>query len=455
MAMGKREKSRQQSFWVATDSAGLRAPGHAFYDRLSTLLDDWGFDEFVESLCLRFYADPMGRPSLSPGRYFRSLLIGYFEGLDSERGIAWRLADSLSLRGFLDLDVEDSTPHHSTLSRTRRLMDVETHEAVFAWVLQRVAECGLLRGKSIGVDGTTLEANAAMRTIVRRDSGESYPKYLEKLGKEAGLENPTREDLIRLDRKRKKKTSNKDWKSPSDPDARIAKMKDGRTHLAHKAEHAVDLETGAIIAVTLQPADRGDTKSVDVTLEETVNVLSDVLEEPEVEDSLHPSLLQELILDKGYHSNEVLVDLREKGIRTYIAEPERGRRNWKGKKLEKAAVYANRRRNKGSRGKKLHRRRSEVVERSFAHCYETGGMRRTHLRHHENIRKRQLIHVAGHNLGLIMRKMVGFGTPRGLFSFFIDIYLYIQGPEGPWKAVRVLFTQRLENRYRPTVSCLH
>ena len=243
--MGKRPAARRGSpLWVTTADLPTNA-GHPFFERLNRVLEEAGFDAYVEGLCAVFYAARMGRPSLRPGRYFRMLLIGYFEGLSSDRGIAWRVADSLSLRSFLDLDLTEASPDHSTLSRTRRLIDVETHEAVFTWVLERLSAAGLVRGKTVGVDATTLEANAAMRSIERRDTGESYEAFMRRLAEASGVETPTRADLARFDRSRKnKKTSNKDWKSPQDPDAKIAKMKDGRTHLAHKVEHGVDMDTG-------------------------------------------------------------------------------------------------------------------------------------------------------------------------------------------------------------------
>jgi transposase len=389
-----------------------KSPGHPFYERLSKILDEHGFDRFIEEQCARFYATKMGRPSLAPAVYFRLLLIGFFEGIDSERGIAWRLADSMTLRDFLGFELSDTTPDHSTLSRTRRLIDLETHEAVFAWALQVLAKAGLLRGKTLGIDATTLEANAAMRSIVRRDTGESYEDFLTRLAQVSGVETPTRADLARFDRQRKnKKTSNDDWKNPHDPDAKVTRMKDGRTHLAHKAEHAVDMETGAVVAVTVQPADRGDTSSLERTLDEVAAVLEDVVEDSEASDQLSERVRSELVADKGYHSNAVMKAQRQAEIRTYISEPERVRRNWRGKEEEKQAVYANRRRIKGRRGRELSRRRGEKVERTFAHCYETGGMRRTHLRGHDNIRKRLLVHIAGFNLGL---QLYGSGTPRAL-----------------------------------------
>ena len=251
--MGTRE-DEQSSLWIARSELPT-SPGHPFYTRLNALLDAADFDRFVESQCREFYAPVMGRPSLVPGRYFRLLLVGYFEGIDSERGIAWRATDSLAVRSFLGLPLHEAPPDHSTIARTRRLIDVETHRAVFTWVQVRLVEAGLLTGKTVAIDATTLEANAAMRSIVRRDTGDSYQAFLTGLAKASGSDTPTREDLARLDRKRKKKTSNKDWTHPGDPDAKVAKMKDGRTHLAHKAEHAVDVDTGAIVAVTLQGAD--------------------------------------------------------------------------------------------------------------------------------------------------------------------------------------------------------
>jgi transposase len=338
--------------------------------------------------------------------YFRLLMLGYFEGIDSERGIAWRAADSLSVREFLGLELDEAPPDHSTISRTRRLIDVETHRAVFSWILDRLATAGLVKGETLGVDATTLEANAALRSIVRRDTGEGYEAFLTRLAKASGIATPTREDLARLDRKRPKKGSNEDWTHPHDPDARITKMKDGRTHLAHKAEHAVDLNTGAVVAVTIQPADKGDTETVKETLMEAAENVEKAKPRTDV--------VKELVADKGYHSNALLEDLAILGVRTYLSEPARGRRKWKGKYGARDAVYGNRRRIRGARGRRLLRQRGERLERPFAHAYETGGLRRVYLRGHSNILKRVLIHTAALNLGLLMRLLVGVGTPRSL-----------------------------------------
>ena len=342
MSMGKRTRNRQSELWVSAQELP-KPPGHPFYQHLNRLLDKHGFDDFVEGECFRFYAPSRGRPGVAPGIYFRLLLVGYFEGLSSERGIAWRAADSLALREFLGLKVSESLPDHSTISRTRRLIDVVTHEAVFEWVLKRIAVSGLLRGKTIGIDATTLEANAALRSIVRRDSEQGYEEFLMELAKASGIETPRREDLARLGRKRTGKGSNRQWKHPHDPDARISRMKDGRTHLAHKAEHAVDLE-----AV---------------------------------------------------------------GLRSYVSEPRRGKRRWRGDRQGQEAVYANRRRIKGVRGQRLLRHRGERLERPCAHLYGSGGMRRLHVWRRENVLKRLLIQVSAFNLEMLMRQQRGVGTP--------------------------------------------
>ena len=413
MAMKRSDMETQGELWIATNQIAA-SPGHPFYERLNGLFAREGFDRFAEGHGAKFYHESLGRPSIPPGVYFRMLLIGYFEGLDSEREIAWRCADSLALRTFLGYRLTETTPDHSSLSRIRQRIDAETHAAVFTWVLKVVAKHGLLKGRTIGIDATTLEANAAMRSIVRRDTGEDYEAFLTRLAKASGIDTPTKTDLAKLDRKRKKKTSNKDWQNPHDPDAKITKMKDGRTHLAHKAEHAVDLDTGAIVGVTLQGADAGDTTTVYNTVVEAGEQLREVADDQAAGAALAEGFFKEVVADKGYHSNATVRDFAEMGIRTYLSEPDRGRRRWRGKSAEQAAVYANRRRIREQRGKALLRQRGELLERPFAHCYETGGMRRTHLRGHPNILKRLLVHVAGFNLALVMRSVLGVGTPRGL-----------------------------------------
>ena len=363
MAIGTRQKrERQEELWVVSSEV-VSSPAHAFYDRLNQILDQHHFDRNVERLCRRYYQGRMGRPSITPGVYFRSLLLGYFEGIDSERGIAWRLGDSLSLRRFIGYALTEETPDHSTISLTRRLYAVETHRAVFRWVLKILVEEGLVEGKTVSIDATMLEANAALRSLVRRDNGQRYDEYLKDLAKAAGMENPTREQLARLDRGRKKKGSNQEWKNPHDPDARIAKMKDGSTHLAHKAEHAVDLSSGVLLAVTLQGADQGDTTTIHQTLAEAGEAVAELIEHeavtaPAEEPKVNLGGIQEAVADNGYHSGAVLQALQESECRSYIPEPDRGPRQWEGKAKEQQQVYVNRRRTQGDRSKRL--QRSEV-----------------------------------------------------------------------------------------------
>jgi transposase len=385
-----------------------RSPGHIFYDRLQSVLIEAAFDSFVEGLCAPLYAARRGRPSLPPGRYFRMLLVGYFEGIDSERGLEWRCADSLSLREFLRLSERELVPDHSWLSRTRSRLPLELHDQVFTWVLRRLAEHGLIKGERIGVDASTMQANAALRAIVRRDSGEGYREMLTRMAVESGIETPTADDLIRLDRARKgKKLSNADWESQADPDARITKLKDGRTRLAYKPEHALDLDTGAVIAAEMHAADQGDTATLPDTLATAAAHLTAVDAAPA------PELPAELVADKGYHSRDGLKALDDGPWKTRIAERRtNGILRWHGDHDARRAVYNNRARLMSEVARQAFRLRAELVERSFALILDRGGMRRAWLRGRENLHKRYLIHVAGYNLGLIMRLLTGAGTPR-------------------------------------------
>jgi transposase len=413
MAMGTRKnRERQEALWYQNELPA--APGHPFYTRLNEVLDKAGFDRFCEDSCAGFYHAKLGRPSLAPGLYFRIMMIGFFEGLDSERGIAWRLADSLTLRQFLSIGLDENTPDHVTISRTRRLIGGETHQRIFTWVLQRLALDGLIQGKTIGVDSTTLEANAAMKSIVRRDTGENYNEYLKRLAEAEGVEATDGAALRRMDRRRKKKMSNEDWESPSDGEAEITKLKDGRTALAYKAENAVDMETGAIVAVTTHGGAAADTATVEATVREAGVAVAELITEepPEGSYAVHPGGVEEVVADKGYHSNEVAVGLGKLEVRTYIAEPDRGERNWEGRPAEKAAVYGNRRRIRGKRGKRMQRQRGEKIERNFAHQFDTGGMDRLWVRGIENVHKKLLIQAAACNLALLMRSLYGAGKPR-------------------------------------------
>lgn len=408
----RRKRERQEGLWYRGEMP--TAPGHPFYKRLNEILDKAGFDGFCEASCAGFYHAKLGRPSLAPGLYFRIMMIGFFEGLDSERGIAWRLADSLTLRGFLSIGLDESTPDHVTISRTRRLIGAETHQRIFAWVLERLAQGGLIQGRTMGVDSTTLEAHAAMKSIVRRDTGEGYNDYLKRLAEAEGVDANDAAALRRMDRKRRKKTSNEDWESPSDGDAEITKLKDGRTALAYKAENAVDMETGAIVAVTTHGGAVADTATVEGTVIEAGVAVAGLIatETPEGKQEVHPDGVREVVADKGYHSNNVAVGLSEIHVRTYIAEPERGARQWEGRHAEKQAVYANRRRIRGERGKRLQRQRGEKIERNFAPQFDSGGMDRLYVRGLENVHKKLLLQAAACNLALLMRSLHGAGKPR-------------------------------------------
>lgn len=390
-----------------------RSPGHAFYDKLQKLLVDAGFDHFVEEACQAYYAPRMGAPSVPPGRYFRMLLIGYSEGIHSERGIVWRCSDSLSLREFLRLTTREKVPDHSWMSKIRSRLPHEVHDQIFAWVLGLVANHELVKAERIGVDGSTMEANAALRTIVKRDTGETYREMLTRMAKESGIETPSADDLVRLDRKRTgKKLSNADWESPTDPDAKVTRMKNGSTRLGYKPEHAVDLDTGVIVAAPIHPADKGDTNTLDPTLKAAARNLAAIGLEPTQENPC------DLVTDKGYHSREGLKALAGGEWKTRLSEPlpAKGVLRWRGDDAAQKAVYANRARLKSGVGRKAMRKRGEMVERSFAHVLDRGGMRRAWLRGRENLHKRYLIHVAGFNLSIVMRALFGYGTPREAVS---------------------------------------
>jgi transposase len=397
--------------WVATAELP-KSVGHVFYRKLNELLAKAGFDPFVESLCQPYYHATRGRPGIPAGVYFRMLLVGYFEGLGSQRGIAWRCADSLSLRNFLGVPLTEETPDHSSLTRVRDRLPLEVHAEVFRFVLKAAAEHGLLKGKTVAVDATTLEANAAMKSIVRRDTGEDWNAYLKRLMLEEGLiekdDEPTAEELRRFDKKRKnKRVSNDEWVSKADSDSRIMKMKDGRTHLCYKAEHVIDLDTELVLAAEIYEANKADTETlVDSVLEaqQHVNQAGVTTE------------IEEAVADKGYHSAKSVELADSLNLRTYIPEQNYvNKRTWTDKPEEQQrAVYNNRRRTKTAKSKRLQRQRSEKVERSFAHICETGGARRTWLRGLDKVRKRYLVSAIARNLGLMMRALCGIGTPRSL-----------------------------------------
>jgi transposase len=411
MAMGKR-RQRQESLFIMADCLP-QSDGHPFYQKLNGLLAEADFDRWIERRCRKFYEqqETRGQPSIPPGVYFRMLLVGYFEDISSQRGIAWRCGDSLSLRCFLGVPLDKPTPDHSTLSVTRKRLDPEVFDEVFQFVLAIAERKQLLLGKTVGVDSTTLEANAAMKSIVRRDTGEDWREFVTRLMQEEGVvaadKHPSDEELRRYDKKRKKKVSNDEWVSKTDAEARITKMKDGRTHLAYKAEHVVDLQSQIVLAAEIYQADQGDTQTlVDSVLEAQVNLA-------EAGSEVH---IEEVAADKGYHADAALELADALALRTYIPEPRRNdNRVWTDKpESYRRAVVNNRRRTARAKGKRLQRLRSERVERSFAHVCETGGARRSWLRGLEDLTKRYRLAAAAHNLGRIMRLMFGVGKPRVL-----------------------------------------
>lgn len=442
MALGKREESEQLSF-LMPDSLP-KSPGHPFYQKLNGLLAEADFDHWLECRCEEYYADG-GRPGIPPGVYIRMLLVGYFEGIQSQRGIAWRCSDSLSIRSFLGLPIDKESPEHSSLTRVRKRLPLEVHEEVFSMVLTLAIEKNLLKGKTVAVDSTTLEADAAMKSIVRKDSGEDYKAYLRRLAEDEGLEDPNDEELRRFDKKRSgKKTSNVEWKSTTDPDSRITRMKDGRTHLAYKAENTVDLDTDLVLSANVYHGDHADNDSLTISLVTAQKNLIECGSEAAIE---------EVVADKGYHKAETLADLDAIGVSSYVPEPERKhRRRWKGKpESHQDAVYANRRRVRGKRSRRLQRKRSELVERTFAHMCGTGGGRRSWLRGVEKVTKRYLVLAAARNLGVILRSIFGIGTARSLQGGMGGLFGHIRAA---WLSI-VAFLRHLDRIDRKvTISAI-
>ena len=457
MALGKR-KPKQVELFIPTVQL-TTGPGHPFYSKLNQVLAQGGFDDFTETLCAPYYKEG-GRPGIPPGTYFRMLFIGYFEGIDSQRGIAWRCADSLSLRTFLGVSWSEATPVHASMTIIRQRLSESVYDQVFVFALGLLEEKGVLRGKTLAIDATTLEANAAMKSIVRKDTGADWKAYLRTLAQAEGIENPTDEELLRRDRKRKdKKVSNDDWESPSDPDARIAKMKDGTTHLAYKAEHAVDLESEAIVATTVTYADKSDAASAPATLQ---------LAQANLVLAGSKTQVKEAVADKGYHDNQWISEVAGQGIRTYIPEKKpKGQRRWTDKPEEYEHHFrANRRRVRSEKGRRLNRWRSERCERTFAHVCETGGGRRMWVRGQSNASKLHTIRCAGYNLGLLMRKAFGLGKPRsweagraGSFLAFLTLAVLVaaipRGATSPFSLLAVIwsFTAAVTILFHSPLKC--
>jgi transposase len=415
MAMGRRKSERQEALFLPAGELP-KSPGHPFYQALNRLLAEADFDRWAEDRCRPYYTDSTrGQPSLPPGVYFRMLFVGYYEGIGSQRGIAWRCSDSLSLREFLGIAPDRQSPDHSTLSLTRQRLPPEAFQEVFEFVLQLAHDRKLLKGKTVGVDSTMLEADAAMKSIVRRDTGEDWKTYVAGLMRAEGViaedEQPSDEDVRRFDKTRKGKTvSNEEWVNPHDPEAKIAKMKDGTTHLAYKAEHVVDLDSDLILAAEIRSATDGDAQTLADSVMQAQQTLRTIGSE---------QLIEAVAADKGYHSADALELGRHLNFRTYIPEPKRTTDwTWTDKTPEhKQAVHGNRQRVRRRKGKQMQRRRSEVCERTFAHICDSGGMRRTWLTGLVDVTKRYLVATAAHNLGRMLRTLFGVGKPRALQGF--------------------------------------
>ena len=410
MSVGKRPREIQHSLFVTTGE--VKGPAHPFYDRLNELLREAGFDLFVEELVAEYYSN-VGRRGLAPGIFFRMLLIGYFEGLASDRGIDWKCADSLSLRRFLGIPLEQSTPDHSTLCKTRQRLPVEVHDAVFQFVLEQLATAGLLKGEGIAIDASLLHANASLASLVHNETGETYQEFLTRLAIESGIPSPTKADLKRIDKQRKanKKSSNEDWHNPHDPDAKIKKTPRDGTKMTYKVEHAVDTASGAILGAAIHLGNVGDTTSGIQTLELANEALGKIIDAcPNA-----PLPGNYIAADKGYHSDATLLGLEACGFEPVISEKKDNKNRDFGKNHEaQAANVRNRKRRQSEVGQRLRRTRAEYAERSFAHTLHRGDLRKTYLRGRSAIQKRWFVHTAAFNLGLLMRHHVGIGTPRRL-----------------------------------------
>jgi transposase len=400
----------QSTLWIPASELPVSA-ANAFYQRLDAELTKLKFGKQVREVCAPYYKDMPGaggRPGIDPEVYMKMLMIGFFEGLPSERAIATRCADSLAIREFLHFGITESTPHHSSLSVIRKRLGAEVFEQVFGLVLKALKEAKLLRGKQLGMDASVMEANAALRSLVNRLTGEEYAAYVRALAEAEGID-PTDEAAVRrFDKNRPgRRTSNDEWQNPHDPDAKVGRTKRGSTRMIYKPEHVVDLETGAILDADVRPGDEHDTENLTGRILEAEQRINRALEEPE-----NTERAQSVTADKGYFKADEVADLQEIGIETNIADPIENRRFDKLAPSVRAAVEAAVATVTGCSGRVLQRLRAELVERTFHHVLDCGGARRTTLRGRENIRKRYLIQAACANLSLLMRHLGQAGTPK-------------------------------------------
>jgi len=406
----RKKRQEQKEFWVAADRLPKASPSR-FYELLNGTLDELDFAGEVRAMCAPAYADAArgGRPGIDPSVYFKMLMIGFFEGLESERAIAARCADSLSLRGFLGYALDEATPDHSSMSVIRQRLGSDCFAQVFALVLNALQRHGLLKGRHLGIDSSVIEANASLRSLTERNTAEGYWDYVQRLAREAGLQTSDGAALRSFDRKRAgKKMSNEQWQNPHDADAKIGRTKDGATDMVYLPEHIVDLDTGAIVQAQVLPGDHRDSENLsERVIEAVVSVQSaQGVTDPE-------KVPQTLTADKGYFSLEEIGRLQELTLKTVISDPHRDQRRWD--KLERAQrqTLARAQRSTASKyGRALLRKRGQHIERSFAHVLAAGGMRRTTLRGLENLNKRHQIAAACYNLSQLLRRLHGVGTPK-------------------------------------------
>jgi transposase len=404
-----KEKAAQGELWIATHELPAM-PKAAFYSRLDETLDSFGFADKVRVLCAPAYVNTnAGRPGIDPVVYLKMIMVGFFEDLPSERAIAARCADSLSIRSFLNYSLEEKTPDHSTFTVIRQRLGLEIYQQIFTLTLQALREHGLLRGKNLGIDSSVIEANASLRALVHRNTEEQYWDYVKRLAAENGIDPQDTAAVRRFDRNRPGKGSNQEWQNPHDPDAKIGRTKDGATDMIYKPEAVVDLDTGAIVQADVHPGDQADHKEMATRVLEAQQTINQATGEKP--DTLTATSVTS---DKGYYAVGELQALQHEGIRTVISDPIDNRRVDKLEPAEQRAVRGAKRSVKSKSGKELLRRRGMHIERSFAHILDAGGMRRTTLRGWENLNKRFKLAAAFYNLSQLMRKLFGFGTPKQL-----------------------------------------
>ena len=405
----EKQKATQPEFWVATHQLAKSAKA-SFYSKLDETLESFGFAGKVRQLCAPAYKQTnVGRPGIDPVVYLKMIMVGFFEDLPSERAIAARCADSIAIRRFLNYELDENTPDHSSLTIIRQRLGLEIYQKVFTLCLQALQEHGLLRGKHLGIDSSVMEANASLRALVNRNTAEQYWDYVKRLAAEQGIDPEDAAAVRKFDRQRPGKGSNQDWKNPHDPDAKIGPRKHGGTDMIYKPQTVVDLNTGAVVQAEVQPGDHTDHQGLATTILEAQQRINEVC--GEAADAL---TVETVTADKGYYAVEQLQALQQEEIKTVIADPVSNRRLDKLQPEQRQAVQAALRSTRSKYGKALLRRRGMHIERSFAHILDCGGMRRATLRGWENLNKRFKLATAFYNLSQLMRKLFGFGTPKQL-----------------------------------------